>query len=81
MMDFGINDTDAIPVAEIDGEEIVLSIAGKVKFVGETTTKTYNKNGRQRSDKMREALFSDGSKTIKLTIWSDLIEILTQRKW
>ena len=66
--------TPFLPVADIDDEEIVLSIVGKVKFIG----KTYNKNSRQRSAKMREALFSDGSKTIKLTIWSDLIEIIKE---
>ena len=56
MTNFGVNDTDAIPLSEIDDEEIVLSNVGKSKFIGETTTKTYNKNGRQRSDRIREAL-------------------------
>ena len=50
-----------------------MSVAGK--YISETVNRSY-KDGKHRSDKMRSALISDGSKIMELTVWSDIIYLI-----
>ena len=77
-IEFDLNDADAVQLADIDSEGLVLSIVGQVRFTGSVMHKDYYRDGKQRSDLMREALISDGTRTVKLTIWGDLIDLIKE---
>jgi len=78
LLGFGINDSDATRLVDIDDAGNVLSVVGKLRFTSDAETKNYIRNGKRHSDRMREAIFCDGTKTIPLTIWSDLIDIMKE---
>ena len=76
---FNINDSEATRLIDITDALLVLSVVGKLKFKGESVIQNYvSQNGKRRSDKMREVFISDGSKTMTLTVWSDLIDVLVE---
>ena len=77
-IDFDLNDADAVHLIDINEGGIVNSIVGKVKYTGQEVMQSYNRQGKQRNDRMREGVISDGSKTTKLTVWGDLIDVIRE---
>lgn len=77
-LNFNINDAEAVKMEAINDQGLVLSVVGKIKFDSDTVLQTYMKEGKQRTDKMREGLFSDNSRTLKMTIWGDLIDLIKE---
>lgn len=76
MLTFNINDADAVNLSDIQDEGLVLSIVGEIRFSANETQKSYFKNGKFKSERMREAVISDGTRTVKPTIWGFLIDII-----
>jgi len=75
-LEFYIDDSDAVNLSDVQDEGLVLSVVGKIRFLGDEIQKSYFRNGRNKTDRMREAVISDGSRTLKLTIWGFLIDII-----
>lgn len=75
---FDLNDADAVRLADIDDDGLVTSVVGQIKFTSEETCQVYTKQGKNRQDRMREGIFSDGTRTLKITIWADLLEIVKE---
>ena len=63
---------------DIDDEELVLSVKGKINYVCEAVDSSYVKDGKHRTDRMRSALISDNTKTLELTVWADLIDLIKE---
>lgn len=61
---------------DVQDEGLVLSIVGEIRFLRDETQKSYFRNGRHKTERMREAVISDGSRTLKLTIWGFLIDLI-----
>ncbi|XP_066922360.1 uncharacterized protein [Clytia hemisphaerica] len=70
-LSFGLNDADAVHLSDIDENGTVLSAVGKIKYSGPTEMKEYDKFGKTKTSLMRPCLFSDGVKTVSLSL-SDL---------
>jgi len=49
-----------------------------VKFIAAAVDVSYFKDGKNRVDRMREGLMSDGTRTVKITIWGDMIDMLKE---
>ena len=80
-LDFSINDAEAIRLIDIDDEGNVLSVVGKVKFTKDVEFKSYyTKSGQAKTEKMREGLFSDGTKTVKITFWAELVDLIKEQE-
>ena len=56
------------------------SVVGKIKFTNKEVSQSYFKEGKQRNDRMREGIISDGTRTLKITIWSDLLDIVKENQ-
>ena len=54
LLHFNIKDSDAIHLKEINDAGNVVSIVGKLQFTSDQQTKTYIRNGKRHSEKMRE---------------------------
>ena len=80
VMNFRLEEADHIDVADIDDSGLVLSVVGKFKFVGEISYKTYERNGRPRTERKLDSLFSDGTSTKKFTLWGDMVDIVKEDK-
>lgn len=77
-VDFDINDADAIPLEQLGNEGLVLSIVGKLKLTSNVVHQTFFKDGKNRMEKMREALISDGTRSLKITFWGDYVDIMKE---
>ena len=77
-LEFSINDSDAEKIKDLNEEGIVVSVVGKIKFIGETIIQPFEKNGKRRTERLRKGMFSDGSKTIRISVWADLIDVLKE---
>ena len=75
-LEFDLNDADAVNLSDVQDEGLVLSVVGEIRFTADETQKSYFRNGRNRTERMREAVISDGSRTLKLTIWGFLIDLI-----
>lgn len=49
-----------------------------MKFISEVADVSYFKDGKNRVDRMREGLISDGTRTVKMTIWGDMIDMIRE---
>ena len=77
-MCFGLNDADAVKLRDITDAGLVTSVVGELKFIANETKQEYLRGGNKKSQRMREALFSDGTKTLKLTLWADMIDDVSE---
>jgi len=77
---FNLNDSEAVELEAIDDAGLVTSVVGKIQFTTETVLHSYVKDGKSRSDKMREGILSDGTRTLKITVWGDLIEMIKENQ-
>jgi len=77
-LDFHINDTDGTLLTDINDIGLVLSVVGKVKYTADTEVKRYMKNGRQRQDRMRRCVISDGTRSMQLTLWEEMIDVMRE---
>lgn len=75
-VNFNINDSDAVPLNKIEQGGVVESIVGKLSLVDPPTVQNYFRNGKHRSEKMQESLISDGTRTLKITFWADMLDII-----
>ena len=75
-LSFDLNDADAVKLSDINDEGLVISVVGEIRFITEETQKTFFRNGRNKTERMREAVISDGSRTVKLTVWGFLIDLI-----
>ena len=55
---------------------MVLSAVGKVKYSGPSEMKEYEKSGKTKTSLMRPCLFSDGTKTVSLSLWEDFVHLV-----
>ena len=72
-MTIDLNVADATKLSEINDSGLLLSIVGEQPIM-----QTYIKNNKRRTDKMLEALISDGTRTLPITFWADLIDVVPQ---
>lgn len=77
---FDLNDADAVPLVNIQDEGLVTSIVGEIQFTGPEILQSYFKDGRNRQDRMREGIFSDGTKTVQITVWSDMLDMIKENE-
>lgn len=77
-IEFSINDCDPVALADVDDVGFVNSVVCKVKFMSETMDKTYFKDGKHRTDKMKAELISDESNTLVLTIWFEMFDLIKE---
>ncbi|XP_066929894.1 uncharacterized protein [Clytia hemisphaerica] len=77
---FDLNEADSYNLSTVDGEGSIPSIIGKIKFLEKPNLKTYEKNNKQRTDKKRECLIHDGTASMKITFWNDMIDIIRENQ-
>ncbi|XP_066927398.1 uncharacterized protein [Clytia hemisphaerica] len=77
-LSFGLNDADAVHLSDIDENGTVLSAVGKIKYSGPTEMKEYDKFGKTKTSLMRPCLFSDGVKTVSLSLWGDFVHLVRE---
>jgi len=65
---FSLNEADAVKLCDINDEGVVNSIICKIMFTSEASDVSYYKDGKNRTDRMREGVISDGSRTVKITV-------------
>lgn len=75
---FTLNEADAVQLSDINDEGLVDSIVCHVRFTSDVIDKSYYKDGKNRTDRMREGLVSDGTRTLKVTFWGDLAELVRE---
>ena len=78
LLNFDLNNAKAVPLNDIDDDGLVNSIVCEVQYTSEVREVNYSKDGKLRTEQMRKALICDGSKTLKLTIWGILIEMIRE---
>lgn len=77
---FGLNDADAVKLSDIGDAGLVTSVVGEIKFTTNEMKQEYVRNGKKKCQRMREGLFSDGTKTLKITVWADMIDDISENK-
>lgn len=60
-LEFSLNDADAVKLCDINDEGLVRSVICQVKFIAAAVDVSYFKDGKNRVDRMREGLMSDGT--------------------
>ena len=75
-LDFNINESDAMQLADVNEVGQVLSVVGKIRFVGDIESRS---TGR-RNERMRNTVICDGSRTMKLTLWSDFVDMIHENE-
>lgn len=75
---FNINDADATKLIDIQDNGITESIVGKVRYISPEKYQSYRKGAAEKTERMREGLLSDGTKTLKISIWADMIDLIKE---
>lgn len=73
---FDINEANAIPLKDLNDDGLVLSIVGKCKLTSPIVNQQFFRNGKNKVERMREVLISDGTRSLPITFWGDLVDLL-----